>query len=453
MPFSNPTGIANDGTYIYIANNDNSGQILKLNTSSTVIATYPSLPGIAGIVHLNGNLYACDQASYTISQINTTTGAQSLFAGISATQGTPPVDGPLGVATFNNPIAITTDGTDVYVIDDTLIRMVNVASSPAGYVTTLVPTGTFTEPTGISYYSGNLYVAEQGVSSYTGIATVSIANPATITNIVALSGNRVYDLSVINANSIYYSGAGSDLVNYYNGSSSTIIAGSLNSAGYVNDAIGTNARFHGTTYLTILGSNLYVSDQLNNVVRSINLSGSYPVTTFYGSNPPVNPCIPAGQLIRTLKGDVPVETVKSGDYIMTPDGRSVVVKVYKSTLLANRHDAPYLIPANTFRPGYPKKDIQLSPNHKIQTGPDLWLSAEKASKMYPAIKQLLSTSFVRYFHFETPDFLTDDLVVEGSVVESYGPKYCEKYLKGKQPYAWSEKYKAEIRMVPGHWRM
>ena len=165
------------------------------------------------------------------------------------------------------------------------------------------------------------------------------------------------------------------------------------------------------------------------------------------------PCIPAGQLIRTLRSDVPVETVKSGDYIMTPDGRSVVVNVYKNTVLATKLNAPYLIPAHTFRPGYPKKDIQLSPQHKIQIGPDLWLSAEKASKMYPLIKQLVSDSLVRYFHFETPDFLTDDLIVEGSIVESYGTTYCQKYLKSKQPYVWSETHKAEIRMVPGSWRM
>jgi len=191
------------------------------------------------------------------------------------------------------------------------------------------------------------------------------------------------------------------------------------------------------------------------VVSISDVTASSPTTTnsaFTFSGSP-NPCIPAGQLIRTTKGDVPVETVKSGDSIITPDGRPVVVKVHKSTLLANRHDAPYLIPANTFRPGYPKKDIQLSPHHKIQIGPDLWLSAEKASKMYPAIKQLLSASFVRYFHFETPDFLTDDLMVEGSVVESYGVGYFHTHLKGKQPYAWSEKHKAEIRIVPGHWRM
>lgn len=185
-------------------------------------------------------------------------------------------------------------------------------------------------------------------------------------------------------------------------------------------------------------------------IRLTDTTTGSPTTTF---DIGYIPCIPAGQLIRTSRSDVPVESVKSGDHILTPDGRSVVVKVYKSTALATKQYAPYLIPAHTFRPGYPKKDIQLSPKHKIQCGPDLWLSAEKASKIYPAIKQLVSDSLIHYFHFETPDFLTDDLIVEGSVVESYGPNYCEKYLKGKQPYIWSETHKAEIRMVPGYWRV
>ena len=203
----------------------------------------------------------------------------------------------------------------------------------------------------------------------------------------------------------------------------------------------------GFSYSPLNGDSIVVSISDSTVSSPTTTNSAF---TFTSSS---NPCIPAGQLIRTLKGDVPVETVKSGDSIITPDGRSVVVKVYKSKLLANRHEAPYLIPAHTFRPGYPKKDIQLSPHHKIQIGPDLWLSAEKASKMYPSIKQLVSDSFVQYFHFETPDFLTDDLIVEGSVVESYGVNYSHKHLKGKQPYAWSEKYKAEIRLVPGHWRV
>jgi hypothetical protein len=95
----------------------------------------------------------------------------------------------------------------------------------------------------------------------------------------------------------------------------------------------------------------------------------------------------------------------------------------------------------------------LSPKHKIQCGPDLWLSAEKASTLYPAITQIGRGSFIQYFHFETPDFLTDDLVVEGSVVESYGVNYAQKYLRATQPYVWSESHKAEIRVVPGHWRM
>jgi hypothetical protein len=226
---------------------------------------------------------------------------------------------------------------------------------------------------------------------------------------------------------------------------------------------GTGPFYSTTTYLTLnnVTNNSWSGftggpnpPNINSLrIRLRDTTTGSPTTTVDIGYIPYIPCIPAGQLIRTSRSDVPVESVKSGDHILTPDGRSVVVKVYKSTALATKQNAPYLIPAHTFRPGYPKKDIQLSPKHKIQCGPDLWLSAEKASKIYPAIKQLVSDSLVHYFHFETPDFLTDDLIVEGSVVESYGPNYCEKYLKGKQPYVWSETHKAEIRIMPGSWRV
>ena len=448
MPFTNPLGITNDGTYIYVMNQGNGGEILKFNSAGALQGGFTcTLDGLQGIVYLSGYVYACKQTDFTIRRVDAGTGANTIFTGQTGTQGT--ADGAPGVATFTGPQAITTDGTDLYVVDGTLIRKVNVGTGTAGTVTTLVSAGTFVDPTGIFYNSsdGKLYVADSGLSAFQGITTVLATSPYTVANVLA-STNAT---DVITQGSNFYFSSPESTIHYYSGTD-TVIAGATIVTGYVNDPTGTNARFYTPRFMTLYSSNIYVSDSLNNAVRIISTTSPYAVTTFYGS-PPVNPCIPAGQRIRTLKGDVPVETVKSGDYILTPDGRSVVVKVYKMTILGNRHEAPYLIPANTFRPGYPKRDIQLSPRHKIQVGPDLWLSAEKASTLYPAVKQIGRGSFVQYFHFETPDFLTDDLVVEGSVVESYGTNYCQKYLRATQPYVWSESHKAEIRVVPGSWRM
>jgi len=451
MSFTNPLGITNDGTYLYVYTQDNGGEIIKFNSAGVIQGgfTCTNVGGLQGIVYLSGYVYACSASAFTIRRVDAGTGANTLFTGQTGTQGT--ADGAPGVATFTLPQAITTDGTDLYVVDETLIRKVNVGTGTAGTVTTLVSAGTFVDPTGIFYNSsdGKLYVADSSGTTYRGISTVLATSPYTVTNVLA-STNAT---DVITQGSNFYFSSPESTINYYTGTNA-IIAGATGVAGYVDNPTGTNARFNTPRFMTLLSSNIYVSDSINNTVRIISTTSPYAVTTFYGGGPtPPIPCIPAGQRIRTLRGDVRVETVKSGDSILTPDGRSVVVKVYKTTILGNRHEAPYLIPANTFRPGYPVSDIQLSPKHKIQCGPDLWLSAEKAATLYPAITQIGRGSFIQYFHFETPDFLTDDLVVEGSVVESYGTNYCQKYLRATQPCVWSESHKAEIRVVPGNWRM
>ena len=448
MPGTLPYGLTNDGTYVYVI--DNNGLIQKININTQIASSLTTLASAGGMIYVSGFLYVCNGGDYTIKKVDVTSGTTTTFAGISGTQGN--VDGALGVATFYYPGGITTDGTYFYVTDDTstagvaIIRRID----SSGTVATLSTGTPFGVANGIYYRNNKLYIADSTGSSVKSI-TLTDSPPYAFTNV--LTSVDALDIISLSDSELYYSGS-DDTIHFWNGATNTILAGASGVSGYV-DADGTNARFNGVNFMTYLSSStsLYISDLNNNAIRNLITASPYTVTTFFGNGPTPIPCIPAGQLIRTLRSDVPVETVKSGDHILTPDGRSVVVKVHKSTILATKHNAPYLIPAHTFRPGYPKKDIQLSPNHKIQIGPDLWLSAEKASQMYPAIKQLVSDSLVRYFHFETPDFLTDDLIVEGSIVESYGVGYTQKYLKGRQPYVWSEKHKAEIRMVPGFWRM
>jgi hypothetical protein len=443
MSFTNPVGITTDGLYLYVWNFANGGEILKIDSGGVVDPTFTCTNlGLNGMIYVSGFLYVCNSGDYTITKVDSTSGTTTTFAGISGTQGS--TDGAYGTATLYSPVGITTDGTYFYVTDQTAVSGVSVIRriDSTGAITTLTTSGAFGALNGIYYRNNKLYIAN---SSY-GINTILLTDtpPYTITNV--LPNTQVYDIISLNDTELYYSTL-DNTIHLWNGATDTILAGATGVAGYVN-ANGVNARFNSPYFMTY-ASNLYISDYNNNAIRTLNL-GTNDVTTFYGG--PI-PCIPAGQRIRTLRGDVRVETVKSGDYILTPDGRSVVVKVYKTTVLGNRHEAPYLIPANTFRPGYPKRDIQLSPKHKIQCGPDLWLSAEKAATLYPAITQIGRGSFIQYFHFETPDFLTDDLVVEGSVVESYGVNYAEKHLRATQPYVWSESHKAEIRVVPGHWRM
>jgi hypothetical protein len=174
----------------------------------------------------------------------------STLAGLKGTFGS--ADGTETDARFYNPSGITTDGINLYVADTSnhLIRQIVIAT---GSVTTLAgsgsqgsddhPTGTsadFYNPQGITTDGVNLYVAD--------------TNNHTIRKIVIAS------------------------------TTVTTIAGFGEAPGTADNATGTNARFNGPAGITIVGTVLYVADKNNHEIRKIELSGSYPVTTFAGGD-------------------------------------------------------------------------------------------------------------------------------------------------------------------------
>jgi hypothetical protein len=146
--FNYPSGVATDGTYVFVADTLNN-QIRKIVISSGVVTN------LAG--HASGS------------------------SGYTNATGTS--------AYFNTPIGIATDGTNVYVVDfgNHAIRQIVIST---GVVTTLAGNGTsgyvnatgtsayFSNPIGIAYYSGNLYVTDQ---SGTHIRVVSTSTGATTT--------------------------------------------------------------------------------------------------------------------------------------------------------------------------------------------------------------------------------------------------------------------------------
>ena len=199
-------------------------------------------------------------------------------------------------------------------------------------------------------------------------------------------------------------------------------------------------------------------------ITNPNFTQSYPMfgISFYNSNNnfwignntdistfsvtyPV-PCIPKGQKVLTPSGYQLVETLKDGDYILTSDQREVPIKVYSTVIKkSTRKNAPYLIPANTFSENLPVNDIILSPSHAIQVDENLWQIPRKAIKHYQNIKRINLGKEIEYYHLETPNYLHDNLVVEGSVVESYGNNYIKKYLSGVKIYTYDPSAKAYRR--------
>jgi hypothetical protein len=180
MPLTLPYGLTNDGTYIYVV--DTNGLIQKINISTKVATTLTTLTSGGGMIYASGYLYVCDGGDFTIQKVDVTSGATTLFAGISGTQGT--VDGALGVATFYYPVGITTDGTYFYVTDDTStagvaqIRRIN----SSGTVTTLNTVTAFGVAVGIYYRNNKLYIADTTGSSIKSI-TLSFNSKANFLSI------------------------------------------------------------------------------------------------------------------------------------------------------------------------------------------------------------------------------------------------------------------------------
>jgi hypothetical protein len=135
------------------------------------------------------------------------------------------------------------------------------------------------------------------------------------------------------------------------------------------------------------------------------------------------PCFPAGVMIRTPGGEAPVETLKTGNLVITATGRVVPIRMHSYSLEAtSKATAPYFIPANALGPKAPAKPLHLSPLHAFQVRPNVWWCAQQAAKVSSKIQQYAVGEPITYYHVECPNFLRDNLVADGVVVESFAGK-------------------------------
>jgi len=214
-------------------------------------------------------------------------------------------------ARFDLPIGITTDGTNLYVADsnNNTIRMVvistgavtTVAGAAGSVVLYLDANGTsarFNAPTGITTDGTNLYVADSGNNR---IRKVVIGGSWTVTTIAG-DGVDGPDDSPTDGRFARFSfpqGITMDGTNLYVADTQnntirkvviggawgvTTIAGTAGSGTlYLDAPIGTNARFNFPQGITTDGTNLYVSDTLNHVIRKVVINPQWPVSTLAGS--------------------------------------------------------------------------------------------------------------------------------------------------------------------------
>jgi sugar lactone lactonase YvrE len=255
--FNSPYGITTDGKNLYVADtfNMNIRKIVIDTGVVTVLAGeflgfgWADGTGAAarfteprGITTDGTNLYVTDTFSHTIRKIVIATGEVTTLAGAALSSGS--ADGTGAAARFDEPYAITTDGTNLYVADtyNDAIRRIVIAT---GEVTTLAgtagsfgsvdgvgPGARFNLPSGITTDGTNLYVADY--SNFT------------IRRIVIATGEV------------------------------TTLAGTAGSSASV-DGVGPGARFNRLSGITKDGTNLYVADNGNQTIRRI--SAVVPDTT------------------------------------------------------------------------------------------------------------------------------------------------------------------------------
>ena len=159
------------------------------------------------------------------------------------------------------------------------------------------------------------------------------------------------------------------------------------------------------------------------------------------------PCFARGTRVLTQHGYKAIEMLEHNDYIVTPDSRVIDFKLFKTTVATTtKHTAPYLIQPHAFGHNVPSAPLRLSATHKIQLAEGLWTSPEKAALTNSLVTQCEIGAPVTYYHIECANYLKDNIVTEGMIVESLG---TTKATGGKSDiYAWNSRLNAYTRV--GH---
>ncbi|MGZ3763127.1 MAG: NHL repeat-containing protein [Mucilaginibacter sp.] len=279
--------------------------VRKINLTSSVVTTFAGTgaPGFTngtsttatfnGIAHVafdkSGNLLITDEQNNSIREV-TTSGNVITIAG-RGTAGY--VDGPAATAAFNTPGNLVVDANgDIYVADtgNQVIRKITIST---GIVSTYAGTGvrglangdkgsaTFSSPYGIGISpGGDIFVADAAnnvvrkITVSTGKVTTFAGTGAQgLTNGTALSATFFHPgaLTFDTGGNIFVSELGNNTIRKITTDGTVSTYAGTGAAGSI-DGDATSATFQQPNGLAFDSSgNLYVADQLNNIIRKIAL--------------------------------------------------------------------------------------------------------------------------------------------------------------------------------------
>lgn len=114
----------------------------------------------------------------------------------------------------------------------------------------------------------------------------------------------------------------------------------------------------------------------NGTVDYLDVDGNITGTLTFTNIENVIPCFTPGTLIATPKGEVPVESLKAGDRIITRDNGIQEIRwtgrkdLGWHDLVANPHLKPVMIRQGSLGNGLPEQDMMVSPNHRLLVAND-----------------------------------------------------------------------------------
>ena len=330
--YGNFTGIATDGTNIYVAAKQTSGGaqvLIKLDLGGNFVQAWNAASySFNGICLVDAsNIYLCDSTANQIVYFNGST-----FSPFATLLGAVPND-------------IGTDETHLYVaLANATIKKIAISG---GAQSTLVSSG-LSSATYISYGSalgglpGYLNLADTvdgkiyQVDKSTGTLTQSVSGVTNLRGVDSIDAFSNYFYCTSTAIYVGSEPAPGDM--------DVLSAGNATLSGYV-DGDGTSSRFNGLTYVTsisVIGGSPptgFLVDYNNAAIRQISyISGPPTITTFYagvgGGGGGGAPCFLEGSEILCLVDDdevyVPVEQLKKGTLVKTSlDGYKKVEAVGK----------------------------------------------------------------------------------------------------------------------------
>jgi hypothetical protein len=274
--FQYPSGITTDGANLYVADMGNN-KIRKIVIATGFVSSLTGLANTApvyvvgmntavdgpsasatfsypeGLTTDGTNLYVADLLNHKIRKVVIATGDVSSLTGVANTAGVAgAADGTSMVATFNQPLGITTDGTNLYVADtlNNKIRKVVIAT---GDVSSLTGVASTPGPTSLTCTATPSTCAVDGT-----VASATFHLPSGITT----DGSNLYVADTLN-NKIRKIEIATGIVSSLTGGAN--IAG----AAGVADGTGAAATFYSPSGITSDGANLYVTDRSNNTIRQI----------------------------------------------------------------------------------------------------------------------------------------------------------------------------------------